>query len=372
MVTLPDEEMWSKAETGSTESTQNDLIEREQHAWARVARDLLEVEEESATDRGCDSRMRSEDKRQDAEFRKHCFGRYVFLSSPKGMPPSVAAPNYLVELLTGLIHMHEDDAKRFIKTYRRLCIELGIEPGINLGTDNLNKLRKSLNLPLEEIPVEKGMQHVSQEPQEPQELQDAQGHSNNEPQGDGSQNGDGCSEDMLHCPWPDCQHTINYTKFRITEPITIHLLAHHLNCVWQCPEPGCEYCGYLSPGNLERHRIYCHVGAPLQCGHSHCKRVFVGWTWESRGHAKYATLREHIETHFNQDLQTTRRPSSVNQAHELEQQLPSHNAYKESSHRVVLLISGLVVHFDGQRTTVYLQTTESGPKTLRFEAVRPA
>lgn len=117
MVTLPDEEMWSKAETGSTESTQNDLIEREEHAWARVARDLLEVEEESATDRGCDSRMRSEDKRQDAEFREHCFGRYMFLSSPKGMPPSVTAPNYLVELLTGLIHMHEDDAKRYIKTY---------------------------------------------------------------------------------------------------------------------------------------------------------------------------------------------------------------------------------------------------------------
>ena len=45
---------------------------------------------------------------------------------------------------------------------------------------------------------------------------------------------------------------------------------------------------------------------------------------------------------------------------------------KKSSHGVVLLISGLVVHFDGQRTTVYLQTTESGPKTLRFEVVRAA
>jgi hypothetical protein len=101
----------------------------------------------------------------------------------------------------------------------------------------------------------------------------------------------------LGCPWPECDYTSS-AKYHVST----HFLTVHLNCVWQCPEEGCEYCVYLKPRMLERHMLSCHIGSPLQCGHHDCSQVFIADTWTSRGHVNYATLPDQFETYFNQNL----------------------------------------------------------------------
>jgi len=69
----------------------------------------------------------------DHEFCQHCRGHFAFVSHPpKGCPPLVAPPNYLVETLTGLTHMDEQNAREFLTTYCQLCRILGTGEGINI------------------------------------------------------------------------------------------------------------------------------------------------------------------------------------------------------------------------------------------------
>jgi hypothetical protein len=86
-----------------------DAIEQEDHAWTSFRRFI------SAGSRSIDA---SEMSGSDADriFLEHCYGSYVFLSqAPKGIPPIVAPPYYLVETLTALRWKTETDAKDFIE-----------------------------------------------------------------------------------------------------------------------------------------------------------------------------------------------------------------------------------------------------------------
>src|SRR2546421_2965871 len=163
--------------------------------------------------------------------------------------------------------------------------------------------------------------------QEAHDWQDTQSSEDEEPQINGQRSGY-----ILRCPWPGCECT-SWTKYAISA----HFLSVHLNCIWQCREKGCEYCGYLVPEHLERHRMSCHVGSPLQCGHHDCNQVFIRETWRSRGHTNYAALRDHFEIYFNQNLQSPRtQPSNtdsdlqyLSEVHELQKPLPSEAEYME-------------------------------------------
>jgi hypothetical protein len=103
----------------------------------------------------------------------------------------------------------------------------------------------------------------------------------------------------LLCPWPGC--------FRINTSHSLsamahHFLVHHLGCIWWCHEKECElYCAYRRFSSLERHRMFCHVGASLQCGHKTCNQVLVV-DWNSRGHMTDRRLQQHDESIFNATL----------------------------------------------------------------------
>jgi hypothetical protein len=288
-----------------TQYDQYDAVEQEELAWAAFRR-FIEAGEGFESD-------------EDPGFLEHCEGRYVFLSkAPKGIPPYVVPPNYLVETLTGLAQMDEKAAKVFIKSYRQLCSLL--------GTNDANEVRRSLRLPLQDVSMRKELQNADQEAHD---WQDTQSRGDEEPQIN-----DQCSGYILRCPWPGCECTSSKDH---KYAISAHFLSVHLNCVWQCREKGCEYCGYLVPEHLERHRMNCHVGSPLQCGHHDCNQVLVGETWGSRGHTIYATLRDHFETYFNQNLQSPRtQPSNsdsdlhyLSEIHEPRKPLPSEAEYME-------------------------------------------
>lgn len=47
----------------------------------------------------------------------------------------------------------------------------------------------------------------------------------------------------------------------------------------------------------------CHIGSPLQCGHSNCKQIVVSDVSASRGHINHVSLRNHSEKYFNLKLQ---------------------------------------------------------------------
>lgn len=94
------------------------------------------------------------------------------------MPPFVAPPNYLVETLTGLTQMHQTDAKEFIKSYCKLCSLL--------KTNDVNALRRSLGLPLQDVSMRDELQNADQEAYD---WKAAQWHGD-----DDSQDNDQCSE----------------------------------------------------------------------------------------------------------------------------------------------------------------------------------
>lgn len=279
----------------------HDAIEQEWCAWDNFALSS-EADEESESE-------------EDPEFLEHSYGRYVFLSkAPKSMPPSVAPPNFLVETLTGLTQMLEKDAKKFVKLYCELCRLLGI--------DEVNTLRRFLSLPVHDVSMKDKLQTTDQEAHD---YQATQQHGEDE-----SQDNEQSFEYASGCPWPDCKYT-SLVKYHMS----IHFLTVYLNCVWQCPEKGCEHCVYLKPRMLERHRMSCHIGSPLQCGHPDCSQVFVADTWTSRGHMNYASLQGHFETYFNQTLQNCQsQPSDsepilpfLSQTREPQKPLPTDAAY---------------------------------------------
>jgi hypothetical protein len=143
----------------------HDAVEQEQRAWAKFAR-LFQADEDPESD-------------EDPGFLERSYGRYVFLSkAPKSMPTSVAPPNYLVDTLTGLTQMHEKDAKKFIKSYCKLCSLL--------KTNDVSVLRRSLGLPLQDVSMRDELRNADQEAHD---LQAAQWHGDDE-----SQDNDQCSE----------------------------------------------------------------------------------------------------------------------------------------------------------------------------------
>jgi hypothetical protein len=82
------------------ESDSDKILPQELLAWDRFARFW-----------GWDKRGRAISV-DNPKFLKHTDGRYVFLSKPKeGMMPIVVEPNYLVQTLTGLTIMDEENAK---------------------------------------------------------------------------------------------------------------------------------------------------------------------------------------------------------------------------------------------------------------------
>lgn len=249
-------------------ATQEDRCDAEELAWAKF-RSTAEADKYSGSD-------------DDFEFLQHCSDRYVFLSqAPRGMLPVILPPNYLVETLRGLTHMDERDARIFVKTYCKLCRVL--------GTNDKNELGKWLGLPLPDILVMDKPRNSAHETYCCEDL---------EPQGDGEP----CeSNQCFSCPWPECEYTSPWKPC-----LTLHFATVHLKCVWQCPEKGCEYCAYLSPYPFERHRMHCHIGSPLQCGHKECSQVRVAQPQISRGHMYYHGLRIHFETQFNLNLQNPR------------------------------------------------------------------
>lgn len=269
-----------------------EAIEQEDNAWTSFRR---------FTSAGSHSVDAGEMSGADADriFREHCYGSYVFLSQvPKGTPPTVAPPYYLVETLTALRWQTETEAKDFINTYRQFC-EL-------LGTDNVDEVRKILvgSLPLAKSTskaLQPILQPTDQGAQSPLDVRNTQSSSELALQGAVQE-----SNSKLHCPWPGCECT-SFLSHRYW--MTTHFLSAHLNCVWQCREKGCEYCCYLTPEYLERHRMHCHVGSPLQCGHQNCNQVLIRESYASQGHTTYATLRNHFEMIFNRELQNLRTQS---------------------------------------------------------------
>ncbi|KIV77951.1 hypothetical protein PV11_09724 [Exophiala sideris] len=137
---------------------------------------------------------------------------------------------------------------------------------------------------------------------------------------------------VVVCPWPGCE-----CRNVSTYDIISHFLSSHLNCVWQCPEKGCEYCGYLEPHLLERHRLHCHVGSPLQCGHDGCDQVLLQDPSASRGHVNNASLRKHFEVFFNREIHNLPQellsldtdPQYFSDVRHHEQPLPNEVAYKQ-------------------------------------------
>lgn len=82
---------------------------------------------------------------EDHGFHQHCDGHYVFLfDKPRGsLPPVFSPPNYLIETLTSLQRMKEEDGKEFIITYYKFCRLL--------GTSDPNDVRRVLQLPLYKV-----------------------------------------------------------------------------------------------------------------------------------------------------------------------------------------------------------------------------
>jgi hypothetical protein len=135
-----------------TQYDQHDAVEQEELAWAAFRRSI-EAGEDFESD-------------EDPGFLEHCYGRYVFLSkAPKSIPPYVVPPNYLVETLTGLTQMDEKDAKVFIKSYRQLCSLL--------GTNDVNEVRRSLRLPLQDVSMRNELQNTDPEAHDWQDTQES-------------------------------------------------------------------------------------------------------------------------------------------------------------------------------------------------------
>lgn len=105
--------------------------------------------------------------------------------------------------------MHEKDAKKFIKSYCKLCSLL--------ETNDVNVLCRSLGLPLQDVSTSHELQNADQKAHD---WQAAQWHGDDEPQ-DNKQ----CSESVLGCPWPECDY-MNLEKYSLS----IHFLTVHLNC----------------------------------------------------------------------------------------------------------------------------------------------
>lgn len=88
---------------------------------------------------------------------------------------------------------------------------------------------------------------------------------------------------------------------------------------------------------LERHRMSCHIGSPLQCGHHDCSQILVAEPEKSRGHMHYGSLRNHFELYFNQNLQSSQtQPSNpdsglhyLSELRETQKPLPTEAAYTE-------------------------------------------
>lgn len=254
---------------------ENDDLDQEMRAWAKFAK-FFGVDEDPELD-------------EDSEIGHYCGGFVPLSKGPKSILPRVLPPYYWVETLTGRLLMHEKDARKFIKSNRRLCSLL--------GTNDPNALRRALFLPCQNVSTRGELQNNDREAhnQQPTQL-----YADDE-----SQDNNQYFKDVFGCPWPDCEHT-TMSKYNTS----IHFLTVHLKCDWRCPEEGCEYCGYLQPSNLERHRMSCHIGSSLQCGHQSCNEVLVSDRFTSRGHLNYVSLRNHFEAHFNQNLQGSRIQSS--------------------------------------------------------------
>lgn len=202
---------------------------------------------------------------------------------PSTQSDSEKQRRYLIQTLTGRMRMYEKDAARFIVAYENFCDMA--------GTKDLHILRQVLLFPNQVVADETELRTVGRR------IEEVDGR-----QGDNLTDGS-----TLWCPWPDCQHSTGGHTYRIVN----HFLSVHLNCLWQCPEKGCEYCCYHQPNRLERQRMSCQIGSPLQCGHSECKQTSVSEVSASRGHMSYASLRNHFEKCFNQKLRSSRNPSNL-------------------------------------------------------------
>ncbi|KAI1608507.1 hypothetical protein EDD36DRAFT_101425 [Exophiala viscosa] len=314
----------------SDESDDEDaLVKQEDHAWAQLRRFFnAGVASRSEAESGSeDDNALSEDR----EFRRHCNDRYVCLSDkPKqGLVPVIHPPNYLVETLTSIQCMTKEDAKDYLITYCKFCRLL--------GTNDPNAVRRALGLP----------SHERREAEDACQRQDSPSQGRGRSgviQGHGhSHVSQPTTRYHISCPWPGCEYVVHIRSFTTRSrdhgsarySISVHVLAHHLSCVWQCPEEDCAYCVYRLPWRLERHRLNCHVGSPLQCGHQNCNKVLVDQPLLSRGHTVYWTLQSHHEFHFNQHLRSLQKQVSTAKAEtstedqNAQRHLPSTTKYLE-------------------------------------------
>ncbi|KEF55144.1 uncharacterized protein A1O9_08797 [Exophiala aquamarina CBS 119918] len=219
---------------------------------------------------------------------------------------------YLVQTLTFCTKMYEEDAWNFIKLYHKLCSQC--------ETNNVSVLRKALGLPQYDVLLDPG------QPKSKDRILWWPGQ-------DGTQDGNCSLVHVWRCPWPTCGHTTAWEYY-----LVVHFLSTHLNCRWKCPERGCEHCCYRNPHQLEQHRMNCHVGSPLQCGHQDCSGVFVRDSWRSRGYMNYDSLRAHLEIYFNRNLENSRNPASDSglglntsgQEHKPQKALPTKAVYMGS------------------------------------------
>jgi hypothetical protein len=191
---------------------------------------------------------------------------------------------YLVQTLAFCVKMYAENAWTFIKLYHKLCSQC--------ETNDESVLRRALGLPHYDV-----VQNPGQPKPKDQILW--------WPGQDGTQDGNCSPVYVWGCPWPTCRHTTAWEYC-----LVVHFLSTHLNCRWTCPEKGCEHCCYRNPHQLEQHRMNCHIGSPLQCGHQDCSGIFVKDSWRSRGYMNYDILRAHFERYFNRNLDHCRSEAS--------------------------------------------------------------
>ena len=91
---------------------------------------------------------------------------------------------------------------------------------------------------------------------------------------------------FLGCPSPECDY-ISLVKRK--HNASIHFLNSSSGLRMAMPRKYCEYDDYLNPRMLERHRMRCHIGSPLQRGQHDCSQILVAERRTSRGQTIYTS-----------------------------------------------------------------------------------